>query len=79
MNCCVAPRSKDAVGGEILIDTKAGGPIFNVAAAEVVPMVAVISVDPWPALVARPEVGTVLLMTATVANEEVQDTVAVRS
>jgi hypothetical protein len=67
----------DEFVGEIAIDTSAGLATVSVVAPEIAPEVAVMVVVPWLALVARPLVPGLLLITATDAEDELQVTAAV--
>ena len=74
-NCCVMPSEIAAVEGDTVSDTIAASPTVSVVDVVTVPSVAVIVAVPVPALVASP----VAFITATIADEEVHCTVAVRS
>ena len=69
----------DGVVGEIAIDTSSGIATVSLVAPEIEPEVAVIFVVPSPALVARPLLPGLLLITATAADDDLQVTTAVIS
>jgi hypothetical protein len=74
VNGCVAPIGMTGFRGEIAMDARAAVPMVNVVVADTTPEVAVMIVVPTPALVAKPLLPEVLLITATVADDELQVT-----
>jgi hypothetical protein len=78
-NCCFVPFAMLGLDGAIASDTSVAGFTVSVVDPETFAAVAVISVDPATAEVARPMEPALLLMVATVALEELQVTDAVRS
>jgi len=73
--CCVVPKAAVALAGVTAIDSKAAGLTVSTAEPEMLPEVAEIVDVPVAALVAIPAV----LIVATLAAEEFQVTVLVRS
>jgi hypothetical protein len=63
--------------GETAMEARAAVPTVNVVVADTVPNVAVMTVVPAPALVARPLLPDVLLISATFADDELQVTTEV--
>ena len=65
-NCCVEPSVIEGLDGVTATDTRVGAVIVNVAELEIAPEVAVMVVEPWLRLDARPVVPAALLIVATV-------------
>ena len=61
VNCCVNPNASDAFVGVTAIDTSAGGPTVRVVEPVIAPDVALIVVEPWATLVARPALSIVAI------------------
>jgi hypothetical protein len=79
LNCWVVPNAIDGVAGVTAIDTSTAVVTARVVLPLIEPDVAVIVVVPTPALVAKPLLPGVLLIVATVADDELHCTVVVIS
>jgi hypothetical protein len=79
VNCLVVPSAMLGFVGVIAMETSVAGVTVSVAVPEILPDVAVIVVEPAATDVALPLEPAALLMAATVAFDELQDTAVVRS
>ena len=79
VNCCIVPAGFDDVPGVTAMDTRAAAVTARFAVLLTDPSVAVITVPPWPALVAKPAFGAVALIVATPGTDELQVTELVTS
>lgn len=79
VNCCLVPSAMEGLAGVTVSDTRAADVTLSDVDRLTEPEVAVIVVVPTLALVARPWLPAVLLMTATAVFAELQVTVVVRS
>jgi hypothetical protein len=78
VNCCVVPAGIAAVAGVTAMETNIGPETVREVEELIAPDVAEIVVVPWPALVARPELPTLLLMMATPEFDELHVATEVR-
>lgn len=79
VNCCVAPATIVGFAGVTVMDIRVAEPTIREAEPEALPDAAVIVVVPRPESSAKPLVPTLLLTTATVADDEDHTDVAVMS
>ena len=78
VNCCDAPCAMVGLAGVIARDTSVAAVTVSVAVPDTPPDVAVIVVEPAATEVALPLEPAALLIAATVAIDELQDTAVVR-
>ena len=78
-SCCVAPNGRVGLVGAMPMETREASPTFKVVEAETDPELALIVAAPKRPLVASPDEPDALLITATVAAEELQLIVEVTS
>jgi len=78
VNCCVVPSAMFGLLGVIAMDTSVAAVTVSVVDPDIPADVAVIVVEPVATEVALPLEPAALLMAATVAIDELQDTAVVR-
>jgi len=77
VNCWLVPNAIEGVAGVTAIETSAAAVTARVVLPLIAAEVAVMVVDPTPALVAKPLLPAALLIVATVAADELHCTVVV--